>query len=200
MKRVIMLLVIEGYFGWVRKDKFTLSQTVEHVKAQFEGDFEIIYKEMSSFWKGKRGIRRWVKKNLKLLQEKNIPQNEVIFLPIAKSMGVKRLWDYLQKYFKSQAQHFLKINAVFIDGHSPVTGYSEKKEWRWNHIWTPMKNRGMFSIFNIFQWNKKPKGASFPQCQWNRDISEYPVHHFSITQHHSVREMIRTAFVVNKEV
>jgi len=162
---------IEGYSASSRPEEKTISAVLLDILDDMMLDYE--FKELSS----KRKVFREFPKYLKTL----LPDTLVL---VGKSMGGARVQKLYHKYF-DEINRFKRVFVLFIDAHKPLLllGVTRKLNIK--------KYSDKITIYNTYQRNKYPRGASI-KGDFNRNVEQFDnVDHFSIIHTTITKNLIK---------
>jgi len=170
-KDKVLVIAMEGYYANFRKDEITLSETLKDVFKDYENKLEIhinIFDSQSLY-----AVKR-AKQFIEFMEYINTFDSIML---IGKSMGGAKIYHFLRKHFQFTKNH-VKIGAMMIDAHGT-----------WFHEWNPiplstirkMKMKKEWyvpnmRIYNVYQHNKYPCGASLKDCYKNIKLDKWADH------------------------
>lgn len=125
-------------------------------------------------------------------------KSDLSLLVVGKSAGGVLAWNTFKRHY-SDIDDFHRAALVMVDPHGSVRDdgesgpYCDRQDLWWPEDWS--SDTDIFRVYNIYQHEDRPTGASFPDGRVYRNIriSESGISHDNIPGHARTRELITEA-------
>lgn len=134
----------------------------------------------------------------KLVGQNGGDKSKLALLVVGKSAGGVLAWNTFRLHY-DEIDDFYRAALVMVDPHGSVKKddeigpYCKRQDLSWPSGWPSDKSK--LKVFNIYQWEKKLTGASFPDSKVHKNIriTHDGITHSTITTDGQTKKLIKAA-------